>query len=82
MVSQLVDSTAVILITHYYAHALPVNAAEPIGSQLMTFILSSYLFKFAVAALDTGPLYLLVSWLARYLQIDPNAELNVTDPPS
>jgi uncharacterized PurR-regulated membrane protein YhhQ (DUF165 family) len=33
MVSQLVDTTAVILITHYYAHALPVDrSAAPIAT--------------------------------------------------
>ena len=55
MISQMVDTTAVILITHYYAHALPVNADEPIFSQLLTFILSGYVFKLLIAALDTGP---------------------------
>ena len=31
MVSQLVDTTAVILITHYFAHALPIDPAQPLG---------------------------------------------------
>lgn len=76
MVSQLVDSTAVILITHFYAHALPVKAEEPIWPQLLTFIASGYVFKFVVAALDTGPVYLCVHWLSRYLELDPNAEFS------
>ncbi len=38
LVSQLVDTTAVILITHYYAHALPISDEHPVLGQLMMFI--------------------------------------------
>lgn len=75
LASQLVDTVAVILITHYYARALPINAAEPIAGQLMTFIVSGYVFKLVAALLDTIPFYFLTPVLARYLQIDPAAEL-------
>jgi uncharacterized integral membrane protein (TIGR00697 family) len=74
MVSQLVDTTAVILITHYYAHALPVDADRPVGPQLLTFIVTGYAFKFAVAALDTVPFYIGVRHLSRYLRLDPIRE--------
>ncbi|NUN12292.1 MAG: queuosine precursor transporter [Myxococcales bacterium] len=74
MVSQIVDSTAVILITHYYAAALPIDASKPIGGQLLTFIGSSYAFKFAAALLDTIPFYFGVRWLSQYLRIDPMLE--------
>jgi hypothetical protein len=74
MISQLVDTTAVILITHYYAHALPVDTSLPIGRQLALFIFTGYAFKFAVAAIDTLPFYLGVRWLSRYLEIDPTIE--------
>ncbi|HSL17387.1 MAG TPA: queuosine precursor transporter [Methylomirabilota bacterium] len=74
MVSQLVDTTAVILITHYYAHALPVDLDQPLARQLALFIATGYAFKFAVAALDTVPFYLGVRWLSRYLEIDPTKE--------
>jgi len=74
MISQMVDTTAVILITHYYAGALPVNADEPIVGQLMTFIVSGYVFKLVIAALDTGPIYLLVGRLRPYLGLEPNEE--------
>lgn len=74
MTSQMVDTTAVILITHFYAHALPVNGEEPIFPQLMTFILSGYLFKLVIAALDTGPIYLIVGWLRPYLGLGPDEE--------
>lgn len=74
MTSQMVDTTAVILITHYYAHALPVNPDEPIAGQLMTFIISGYVFKLVVAALDTGPIYLLVGLLRPYLGLKEGEE--------
>ena len=67
MTSQMVDTTAVILITHFYAHALPIDEAAPLAPQLLTFILSGYVFKLLVAAVDTGPVYLLVRWLRPYL---------------
>jgi uncharacterized integral membrane protein (TIGR00697 family) len=74
MVSQLVDTTAVILITHYYAHALPVDVDQPLVRQLVLFIVTGYAFKFGVAALDTVPFYLGVKWLSEYLEIDPTRE--------
>lgn len=74
MISQGVDTTAVILITHFYARALPVNADLPIWPQLMLYIATGYAFKFLIAALDTPVIYLAVSVLRKYLQIDPTAE--------
>lgn len=75
LVSQLVDTTAVILITHFYAHALPIKSDDPIWPQLLTFIASGYVFKMACALLDTIPFTLGVPILARYLEIDPNADV-------
>ena len=74
MISQFVDTFAVITITHFFARGIPLDAAEPIWPQLWVFIASGYVFKFTVAALDTGPFYLGVWALGRYLQIDPNQE--------
>jgi uncharacterized integral membrane protein (TIGR00697 family) len=74
MVSQLVDTTAVILITHYYAHALPVDPDMSLGLQLSMFIATGYAFKFVAAALDTVPFYLGVRFLSRYLELDPIQE--------
>ena len=74
MTSQMVDTTAVILITHYYAHALPIDEAAPLAPQLLTFILSGYVFKLLVAAVDTGPVYLLVRWLRPYLGLTGTEE--------
>jgi uncharacterized integral membrane protein (TIGR00697 family) len=74
MTSQMVDTTAVILITHFYAHALPVNENEPIFGQLMTFIISGYVFKLVIAALDTIPVYFFVGRLRPYLGLQKNEE--------
>ncbi|MDP6376097.1 MAG: queuosine precursor transporter [Pseudomonadales bacterium] len=67
MTSQIVDTTAVILITHFYANALPILDEAPLWPQLTTFILSGYVFKLIVAALDTGPAYVAVRYLRPYL---------------
>ncbi|MBA4028164.1 MAG: transporter [Planctomyces sp.] len=74
LTSQLVDSTAVILITHFFARALPVDAAAALWPQLLTFIASSYLFKLVAALLDTLPFYLGSAWLSRYLRLPPAEE--------
>ena len=74
LISQLVDTTAVILITHWYAEALPVDKAAPIWPQLGTFIASGYVYKFTCAAVDTLPFYVAVRYLSRYLHINPRHE--------
>lgn len=74
MVSQVVDTTAVILITHFYARALPVNSGEPIWPQLLVFIASGYVFKLLVALADTGPIYLAVRYLRPYLGLKGTEE--------
>jgi uncharacterized integral membrane protein (TIGR00697 family) len=79
MISQLVDTTAVILITHYYAHALPVDPDLPVGRQLALFIVTGYTFKFVIAAVDTIPFYIGVHYLRQYLQIDPLREHDLHD---
>lgn len=69
MVSQFVDTFAVIVITHFYAGSLPVEASRPLWPQLWTFILTGYVFKFLVAAFDTLPFYFGTSWLRKYLAV-------------
>jgi len=71
LVSQLVDTVAVILITHFYAHALPINGADSLWGQLLLFILTGYVFKLVAALLDTIPFYFGVARLARYLRLPP-----------
>jgi uncharacterized integral membrane protein (TIGR00697 family) len=74
MVSQFVDTFAVITITHFFARGLPIDEARAIWPQLWVFIGSAYVFKVTMAALDTVPFYIGVRWLARYLETDPNQE--------
>ena len=71
LVSQLVDTVAVILITHYAAHALPIDADRPVLTQLLVFIATGYAFKLAAALADTIPFYLGAFRLARYLRLPP-----------
>jgi hypothetical protein len=79
MVSQIVDTTAVILVTHFCAKALPINEAKPVWPQLFTFIVSGYVFKLIVALADTVPVYLLVRWLQPYLGLKENQEIGDSD---
>lgn len=74
LVSQAVDTTAVILITHFYARALPVDPELGLWRQLLFFIASGYIFKLTAALIDTIPFYLGVRWLSRYLVLDPFKE--------
>jgi uncharacterized PurR-regulated membrane protein YhhQ (DUF165 family) len=73
-VSQFEDTFAVITITHFYARGLPIDAGQPLWPQLWVFIGSGYVFKAAVALIDTLPFYLGVRWLGEYLEIDPALE--------
>lgn len=74
LVSQFVDTVAVITITHFYAQGLPIDAADPIWPQLWLFIASGYVFKLVVALIDTVPFYLGVRYLSRYLELDPGPD--------
>ena len=69
LVSQLVDTSAVVLISHYAAHVLPVRAGEPVLPQLGAFIASGYLFKALADLADTLPFIWLTGWLRRYLEV-------------
>ncbi|MHC4065812.1 MAG: queuosine precursor transporter, partial [Planctomycetota bacterium] len=70
MISQLVDSTAVIFITFWAAF----RSGERTLGAMLVLVGSSYLFKFAVAAVDTVPFYIGVKYLGAYLHIDPTRE--------
>lgn len=71
IVSQLVDTTAVILITHFYASALPIDEDGSLALQLTLFIATGYAFKLVSALLDTVPFYLGTPILCRYLRLPP-----------
>ena len=71
VISQLVDTVAVILITHYLAKALPVDPDRALWPQLLTFIAAGYTFKLLVAMADTAPFYIGARALGRYLRVHP-----------
>lgn len=78
LVSQLVDTSAVVLISHYGAHVLPVQPDAPVLPQLGSFIASGYLFKMLAALADTLPFIWLTGWLRKFstltrimIQTDP-----------
>jgi uncharacterized integral membrane protein (TIGR00697 family) len=79
VISQIVDTVAVILITHFYAHALPIDADAALWPQLWTFIISGYVFKFVMALGDTLPFYIGVIWLRRYLGLAENESVPDAD---
>lgn len=70
LISQFVDTSAVILITYLYTDALPIDQKQAIMPQLMTLIASGYLFKLAIALLDTIPFYLGTKYLKKYLGLE------------
>ncbi|NEQ50294.1 MAG: queuosine precursor transporter, partial [Leptolyngbya sp. SIO3F4] len=70
LVSQLVDTSAVILITHFFAGVLPIDPAQGLWPQLFLFIGYGYVFKLVAALLDTGPFYVCVYWLSNYLELE------------
>ena len=70
LLSQLVDTTAVILVTHFYANALPIDANKELWTQLFQFIAAGYVFKLSVAIADTIPFYLAIRYLRPFLQIE------------
>ena len=70
MVSQLIDATAVILVTF----GAKWFAGEMAFLSIVVLIGSNYLYKVTVALLDTIPFYIGVKYLSRYLQIDPSQE--------
>lgn len=80
MVSQLVDSFAVISLTFGAAWWRGEHTLSDLGG----LMLSNYAFKFTAALLDTIPVYLLVRYLSRLLQIDPTLEASepVADAPA
>lgn len=66
--SQLVDSITVISVTFGAAFF----RGDMAFNTILVLIGSNYLFKATVALLDTGPFYLAVHYLRRYLQLSAN----------
>ncbi|MEM1447063.1 MAG: queuosine precursor transporter, partial [Planctomycetota bacterium] len=76
IISQFVDTFAVITITHFYASALPIDDAKAIWPQLWLFIATGFAFKLIAALVDTPIIYLAVAVLRKYLHLDPTTEHN------
>lgn len=67
LMSQMVDSVMVVTVTFGAAFLRD----EMTLKTMFILIGSNYLFKATVALLDTGPLYIAVHYLRRYLQLKP-----------
>jgi len=67
IVSQLIDSIAVILITYYFVDGLPKQSNGELTHSLVYFIFSGYLFKLFIALIDTLPFYYLTRVLKKYI---------------
>lgn len=67
LMSQMVDSVMVIAVTFGAAFMRD----EMTFKAILVLIGSNYLFKATVALLDTGPLYILVHYLRRFLKLKP-----------
>ena len=67
----MVDSVMVITVTFGAAF----YRGDMTFQVLLVLIGSNYLFKATVALLDTGPFYLGVYQLRKYLQLEPNATI-------
>ena len=75
LISQAVDTIAVILITYWIGGlAGVIDVDRSVGPQLLLLIATGYAFKFVIALLDTIPFYIGVKFLSKYLQIDPTVE--------
>ena len=68
LMSQMVDSVMVIVVTFGAAFM----RGEMAFQTLLVLVGSNYLFKATVALLDTGPFYLGVHYLRKYLHLAPN----------
>lgn len=75
IVSQAVDTVAVILITYQVGGLSEmVKPDTHVPTLLITLILTGYVFKLLVALLDTPVIYLAVAVLKKYLRLDPASE--------
>lgn len=75
MVSQVVDTVAVISITYFVGgFDAQLTAETDVMFFLFTLIVTSYVFKVIAALVDTIPIYVAVHYLSRYLHLDPHRE--------
>lgn len=79
LVSQLVDTIAVILII-YPTGALPISADDSVPRQLIVLIASGYVFKLVTAMVDTLPFYVGTRYLTRFLRLPRMGRTDAKDP--
>lgn len=72
IISQLVDSFAVILIAHWSSNAFNLQGQADAFDKLIIIIFSGYIYKLTTALLDTIPFYYGTKFLSEYLKINPN----------
>lgn len=78
LMSQMVDSVMVVVVTFGAAYL----RGDITTKALAVLVGSNYLFKAAVALLDTGPFYLCVHYLRRYLHLGEGEYAAAGHPPS
>ncbi len=72
LVSQLVDTFAVILITYFFTKQLDTMVeGKAVWPVLFTLIATGYVYKMVCALLDTVPFYFGAKHLSRYLRLPP-----------
>lgn len=72
IVSQLIDTVAVILITYQLTKlAGVIDPERAVWGQLLLLILTGYTFKLVAAMVDTIPFYFGVPVLSRFLRLPP-----------
>lgn len=70
LISQLIDSSAVIVTTYYFTEgALPMSDEKEIVPQLVAFILTGYVFKMIAAIIDTVFFYMGLNFFKDFLDI-------------
>lgn len=74
LTSQLVDSIAVIFITHYFSLALNPLEGHTMLQSLWMYVFFSYIFKMCCALIDTIPFYIGTKWLRSYLKMEDDYE--------
>ena len=76
VISQLIDTSIVVLISRYVANILPITPDKSVFVQLINYIFSGYLFKLLVALADTFPFIWLTGWLRILLDM-PRNDMNL-----
>jgi len=74
LVSQLIDTVAVLLISHYFSDAFGFKGKPDAMHLLLVIIASSYVFKLVSALVDTIPFYFGVKFFNKYFSIQEDTQ--------